>query len=145
MVLTERLTRQEIEIRMADNTAASVVKSLDALERRYGKMFPRIFNTITVDNGSEFADCPGMEKSCLQEGQRTKIYYCHPYSSWERGSNENQNKLIRRWIPKGTPIENFSIEEIQRIETWINNYPRKIFGWATAAEMFTKCLSPVTV
>jgi len=95
-----------------------------------------VFQSITVDNGSEFADCDSMEKSCLNDGKRTKLFYCHPYSSWERGSNENQNKLIRRWIPKGTPIENFTDEEIARIEAWINDYPRKIFKGRAAADLF---------
>jgi IS30 family transposase len=145
LVLTERLSRREIEIKMADGTSESVVRNLDALEKRYGKIFPIVFKSITVDNGSEFADYEGMKKSVLHEGERTKFYYCHPYSSWERGSNENQNKLIRRWIPKGSPIENYTDEEIQRIETWINDYPRKIFDWGTSAEMFAACLAEATV
>ena len=52
-----------------------------------------------MDNGSEFADCPSMERSALGDGSRTKLYYCHPYSSYERGSNENLNKMIRRPFP----------------------------------------------
>ena len=136
LVLTERLTRNEVKIPMASNTIESVLAAIDTLERRYGEMFQIVFQTITVDNGSEFADCAGMEKSCLHEGQRTKVYYCHPYSSWERGSNENQNKLIRRWIPKGTPIENYTDEEIKEIEAWINNYPRKLLKGRGAGEIF---------
>ena len=136
LVLTERLTRNEIKIPMASNTIESVLSSLNTLERRYGDMFPVVFQSITVDNGSEFADCVGMEKSCIHEGQRTKVYYCHPYSSWERGSNENQNKLIRRWIPKGTPIENYTDEEIKKIESWINSYPRRILDGRAAVEVF---------
>jgi len=138
LVLTERLTRNEVKIPMANNTAESVKNSLDMLERRYGEMFPRIFLSITVDNGSEFADCAGMEKSCLSEEQRTKLFYCHPYSSWERGSNENQNKLIRRWIPKGTPIENYTDEEIAKIETWINNYPRAKLQGRASGDIFSE-------
>ncbi|MCL2227504.1 MAG: IS30 family transposase [Oscillospiraceae bacterium] len=138
LVLTERLTRNEVKIPMADNTAESVKKALDTLERRYGEMFPRIFQSFTVDNGSEFSDCDSMEKSCLHEGQRTKLFYCHPYSSWERGSNENQNRLIRRWIPKGTPLENYTDEEIAEIEVWLNNYPRAIFQGRAAADLFEK-------
>jgi IS30 family transposase len=141
LVLTERLTRNEIKIPMHDNTAESVLNTLDVLERRYGEMFSRVFQSITVDNGSEFSDCEGMEKSCLTEGQRTKVFYCHPYSSWERGSNENQNKLIRRWIPKSTPIENFTDEEIKNIETWVNNYPRAIFQGRAAGDLFADCVA----
>ena len=61
-------------------------------------LFPIIFKSITCDNGTEFSDCEGMEQSCLHEGEkRTKFYYCHPYSAYERGTNENINKMIRRF------------------------------------------------
>jgi IS30 family transposase len=146
LVLTERLTRDEIPIKMADGTAASVVAAIDKLEHRYGQLFPKIFQTITVDNGSEFADCAGLERSCLRDGEkRTKVYYCHPWSSCERGSNENQNKMIRRWIPKGTPIENYTAEEIDRIGEWINDYPRGLFDWGTSAERFAECFGAILV
>lgn len=136
LVLTERLSRQEVKIPIANNTAESVLKAMDALERRYGEMFRIVFQTITVDNGSEFADCNGMERSCLYEGNRTKIFYCNPYSSWERGSNENQNRMIRRWIPKGTPLEKYTDDDIMRIEDWLNNYPRRIFKGKAAVDVF---------
>jgi IS30 family transposase len=140
LVLTERTTRDEIPLWMADGTIESVVAAMDKLERRYGELFPVIFQSFTIDNGSEFADCAVLERSCLREGEkRTKVYYCHPWSSFERGSNENQNKMIRRWIPKGTPIENYTPEEIDRIGEWINNYPREMFGWSTSAERFKEC------
>ena len=69
-----------------------------------------------------------MERSSITKGQRTKVYYAHPYSSWERGSNECANKLIRRFIPKGADIAKYSKKFIRYIEHWINNYPRKMFG-----------------
>ncbi len=128
LVLTERLTRNEITTKIPDKTTASVVRALDALESEWGEMFPHIFRTITVDNGSEFADCEGMERSTLSEGTRTKLYYCHPYSSYERGSNENINRMIRRWLPKGTNFDEIAAEVIATVTDWINNYPRKIHG-----------------
>ena len=69
------------------------------------------------------------------EEKRTKIYYCHPYSSWERGSNENANRLIRRFIPKGADIGRFTHEMIKFIEDWINNYPRRIFDYKSSNVM----------
>jgi len=143
LVLTERLSRQQIEMILAENTTECVIKALDSIEKRYGEIFPRVFRTITVDNGSEFANCAGMEQSCLHDGKRTAFYYCHPYSSWERGSNENQNKLIRRWIPKGTPIENYTEEEIAEIEEWQNNYPRALLKGKTAADVFAENIAAV--
>jgi 2,3-bisphosphoglycerate-independent phosphoglycerate mutase len=67
--------------------------------------------------------------------QRTKIFYAHPFSAWERGTNENANKLIRRFIPKGTDISKLKQKDIRRIENWMNNYPRKIHGYKSANEM----------
>lgn len=136
LVLTERLTRNEITAKLPDKSAASVVQALDDLEKEWGELFPRVFQTITVDNGSEFADCPGIERSILAEGSRTKCYYCHPYSSYERGSNENLNKMIRRWLPKGTNFDEIGAEVIQTITNWLNNYPRKILGFLPASAAF---------
>lgn len=129
LVLTERMTRQEIIIPMADRTADSTVKAIDDLERKYKDRFPSIFRTITIDNGVEFSDMSGMERSILRPGtKRTSCYYCHPYASYERGSNENLNRMIRRFIPKGSDIGNYTEKQIRKIENWINNYPRSIFG-----------------
>ena len=143
LVLSERLTRQEIIIKMPDKTAASVVKALNRLERKYGRRFPQIFKSITVDNGSEFADCSGIEKSIFGKGKRkrTTVYYCHPYSAYERGTNENINKMIRRFLPKGTDFRQVSVEYVARIETWINNYPREILGFETSGALFEKYLA----
>lgn len=136
LVLTERKTRDEIIIKLKDQTAASVVEALDRLERKWGDMFSKVFRSITVDNGVEFADYEGMEKSVFGEEKRTFVFYCHPYSSWERGSNENNNRLIRRHIPKGEDFDGRQDAEIEYIEKWINDYPRGIFGYRTSAELF---------
>lgn len=136
LVLTERKTREEIIALLYEHTMNQVVGVLDALEEKWGAVFPRIFKTITVDNGSEFSDCAGMEKSKLAEGNRTKIYYCHPYSSYERGSNENQNRLIRRKVPKGENFDDRTEKDIRMVENWINNYPRKLFDYKSAQDMF---------
>ncbi len=119
LVLSERKTRREIVIAMEAQTAKNVVASLDKLERLYGDRFSKVFKSITVDNGSEFADCAGMERSSLGEGTRTKLYYCHPYSSWERGTNENINRMIRRIYPKGTDFREVTDADIKRAEEWV--------------------------
>ena len=135
LTFTERLTREEIIIKIKGKNNECVVKALNSLERRYGKRFYNKFKTITFDNGVEFMDYEGMEKSCLRKKKRTSIYYAHPYCSGERGSNENNNRLIRRWIPKGTSIDEISKEFIQKIEDWINNYPRAIFDYKSSNEL----------
>lgn len=135
LVLTERSTREEIIRKMPDKTQESVQQAMDKLERQQRTFYER-FKTITVDNGSEFLNSKALERSVKKPGtQRLKLYYAHPYSSWERGSNENANKLIRRFIPKGTDIGKFKHKDIQRIESWMNNYPRKIHGYKSANEM----------
>ncbi len=140
LVLTERLTRYEIIMKIASKTTKEVVRSLNRIERNLGARFKRVFQTITVDNGSEFMDTDGIEKSCRCKRPRTKVYYCHPYSSWERGSNENTNGIIRRFIPKGTLIDQYSDKEIFRVQRWINNYPRKVLGYLSAQILFDSYL-----
>lgn len=129
LVFTERKTRKEIIIKLRQRSQLEVIKALDKLERRWGAYkFRKTFKSITSDNGGEFLSQEGIESSCLTNKNRTIIYYCHPYSAWERGSNENANRLIRRFIPKGANIENYTAQEISRIEHYINNYPRRLLG-----------------
>lgn len=139
LVLSERLTRKEIIFKMENQKSVSVIKCLNILERRFGKHFRKIFKTITMDNGSEFMDYKGIEKS-IYKGKRTTTYYCHPYCSSERGTNERLNREIRRLIPKGSDLSKLSVREIQHVEDWVNNYPREIFNYATSAELFEEQL-----
>lgn len=144
LVLTERKTRKEIIIKLAEHTMEQVCRALDSLEQKWEGLFSTVFKTITVDNGSEFSDCSGMEKSATGGGNRTKVYYCHPYSSYERGSNEVQNRLVRRKIPKGTNFDSKTEEEIRCVEDWINNYPRRIFGYRSAKMLFDEEIAAIT-
>ena len=128
LVLSERKTRKEIILRIPNKTTKSVVHALNILEERYGKNFKKIFKTITVDNGVEFSDCSGMEKSVFG-GTRTLFYYCHPYTSCERGTNERINRDIRKIFPKGTDFSKVSDKQVQRCEDWVNHYPREIFDF----------------
>ena len=135
LTFTERKTREEIIVKIKGKNTEYVVKALNILERKLGKRFYDKFKTITFDNGVEFMDYEGMEKSCLRKKKRTSIYYAHPYCSGERGTNENNNRLIRRWIPKGTLIDDISKEFIQKVEDWINNYPRAMFDYKSSNEL----------
>ena len=103
--------------------------------------FRKIFKSITVDNGSEFSAPEELERSAVNKTiPRTKVYFCHPYSSWERGSNENVNGMIRRRHPKGTDFSKVSAAEIAKTEAWVNSYPRKILGYMSSEIMFRQCL-----
>ena len=92
--------------------------------------YPGVRKSITSDNDSEFM------RAGKTEEENIAYYYAHSYSSWERGSNENNNKLIRSFIPKGTDISEISEEEIKEIEKWMNDYPRKLFNRKSANEMY---------
>ncbi|MBF0593667.1 MAG: IS30 family transposase [Candidatus Omnitrophica bacterium] len=91
--------------------------------------------SITFDNGVEFLDWRSLEVSLLGVGRRTTIYFAHSYSSCERGTNENHNRMIRRFIPKGTNIALLDEKEIQGIEDWMNDYPRKILAYRTPRQV----------
>lgn len=142
LTLTERKTRKEIIIAIPNRKAETVVKALDALERKLGaRRFRAIFKSITFDNGTEFAAAEELERSCINKHlPRTKVYFCHPYSSWERGTNENTNGMIRRRFPKGTNFAAVTNAQITQAENWINNYPRKILGYKSSEIVFRECL-----
>lgn len=137
LVMTERVSRKELIFKIPNKKQQSVKEALDKLERKHKGQFSKRFKSFTMDNGSEFIDSKSLGLSCLRPGEnRTVCYYAHPYSAWERGSNENANKLIRRFIPKGTDIGKLNARDIRRIEQWMNNYPRKMFGYKTANEIY---------
>jgi IS30 family transposase len=110
---------------VGDRTQKSVVGALDKLEKRMGVTAFRIkYKTITMDNVGEFLNQTLLKKSCLKESKnRTKAFYCPPFSSWERGSNENQNAIIRRLIPKGFYISKYSNKFIKEVENYIHSMP----------------------
>ncbi len=138
LVMTERVSRKEVLMKLPDKRQESVIRAIDRLERRHRGKFAERFKSLTTDNGSEFLDSEGLEASCLQAGKkRTTCYYAHPYSAWERGSNENANKLIRRFIPKGTDIGQLTHGDIRRIEHWMNNYPRRLLAYRTAQQVYS--------
>ena len=138
--LTERKTREEIIVKIPGKKAEYVVEALDFIERKYKKEFYNKFKTITFDNGGEFRKWKQLEKSYdkRRKKTRTEVYYAHPYRSGERGSNENANRLIRRFIPKGIDITPIAEEYIQKIENWINNYPRAMFNYKSTNEILSE-------
>ena len=140
LALSERKTRYEIIFKIPNRKAETVVKQLHQLEKQYGVKFRKVFKSITVDNGVEFSDFNGLQKSIFN-GKRTDVYYCHPYTSCERGTNERLNREIRRRFPKGTDFTKVSDKEIKETERWINNYPREIFGYETSSDRFNAELS----
>lgn len=137
--LTERKTREQKIMKIGTTSQEEIKRCMDELERSYSTNFSEKFKSITFDNGVEFLDWSSLEKSVLSaESRRTTTYYTHAYSSWERGSNENHNRMIRRFIPKGMNISKVSDGRIKQIEDWMNNYPRKILGYQTPNEVVSQ-------
>ena len=83
------------------------------------------------------------ERVIIQRQNSSLVYYAHPYSSWEKGSNERHNRLVRRFIAKGERISDYGIDAIARIEYWCNNLPRKILGYKTPDELFEAKLDEI--
>ncbi|MEI7672843.1 MAG: IS30 family transposase [Deltaproteobacteria bacterium] len=132
LVMTERTTREEIIRRLPDRSQRSVVMALRGLERRPDNLFASM-RSLTCDNGSEFWDFAAIERSTLKPKKtRCTLYYTHPFSAFERGSNENNNRLIRRYIPKGSDIADFSLKAISVIEQKINTMERHSLGGLSA-------------
>mgnify|MGYP001589723437 CR=1 FL=1 len=90
-------------------------------------------STLTYDNGIE-----NRNHEELALALDIKTYFCNPYSSWEKGSIENTNGRIRRFIPKGADLNNYSNKQIQKIEDWLNHTPRKCLHYRTPYEIMLK-------
>ena len=140
LVFTERKTRFEIIVRTKAKTSAATVR---ALEYTLSKFPKGTFKSITVDNGSEFQDCYGMEHD-KKGNKRLQIYYCHPYCSSERGSNERANRIIRRYFPKGRSLSRVTQKRCDEVAHLINTMPRKILNYATAEELFLQEIAALT-
>lgn len=138
LVLTERHSRQELIVKMGSKTTGDTIQALNMLSNKFESAFSKIFKTITMDNGSEFADARGIE--FYKNKQRTTVFYCHPYASSERGSNENANKLIRRHIPKGISMTKISRGKAKEIQHWMNHYPRPMFSGRCSNDIFYEAL-----
>lgn len=131
--LVERVTGlvciSKIRNTTADETTRAVTERLRRLPKRMRK-------TLTVDNGHENAGHEDITKKI-----KTKIFFAHPYHSWERGANENTNGLIRWYLPKRTDFATVSEERIKEIEYRLNTRPRKRLGWRTPLEVFNQSVA----
>ncbi len=131
--MDERKTRMRFIIKIPPRTAAAVREGLErVIEREH---LPRaVFKSITADNGPEFA-------RLAQDFPDIPVFFAHPYSAWERGTNENQNGLLRRFFPKGRSLSSVSVDAILRAQNWINDLPRKLFDYRSSAQLFALFLA----
>lgn len=116
--------------RTADATAVAIIRALRS----------EVINTVTVDNGKEFARHERITKKL-----KVDVYFAEPYSRWQRGSNEHVNGMIRRYFPKGTDFSTVSDAEIEVVENRLNNRPRKLLGYATPWEVYSGRAHPPPV
>lgn len=116
----------QIERRTAEAVRIAIITRLKPLPKSLRR-------SLTYDNGTEHAD-----HDIINKALGTRSYFCHPYSSWERGSNENMNGLIRRFLPKKTDLSKVSPALIKQIEFLLNNRPRKCLNFKTPSEVFRK-------
>lgn len=133
LTLTNRKSREEMIFKLPNKQAATVRRVFDKLERQMPDFQSR-FKTITTDNGHEFLEYEQLTQS-IYGGKRFEVYYCHSYAAWEKGTNENHNRMIRRWFPKGTDLTKVPKKEIAALQDWMNGYPRKVLNWATPKEV----------
>jgi IS30 family transposase len=131
LTIVERQTRYAIVRKIDSKTAEAVMAELIGIRQFFGVNFSQVFKTITGDNGSEFADL-----STLEVNTDTNVYFTHPYSSFEKGTNERHNGLIRRFIPKGKRMANYDCTSIAFIEEWMDTLPRRILGYKTPEDLF---------
>ena len=128
---------------MKDRKASTVVKAIKKLKTKYPELkeykISEIFKSITFDNGTEFSNWIAIEKYL-----KNTIYFAHPYSSYERGSNENGNKLLRKFLPKSCNINNYTEDYVMYANELINTKIRKILGYKSSLELFTTELEKLT-
>lgn len=128
--LVERTSRYIMLVRLDGCSAEHI---LDGFTRRLGSIPPELRRTLTYDQGSEMA----LHKT-LAKRLQLAVYFCDAYKPWQRGSNENANGIIRRYLPKGIDLSPFTDEDLTKLEFILNNTPRKILGFATPQEVFSQ-------
>jgi IS30 family transposase len=130
--LVERTTRFTVLVPLRNKTAEEVRKEF-AREMKYLPM--QLKRSLTYDQGREMA-----EHKLFTRDTKMKVYFAHPASPWERGTNENTNGLIRQFFPKGTDFNKVSRREIKKVQDMLNGRPRKTLNWANPYEAYQQVL-----
>jgi len=130
--LVERTTRMAFLVKLKNQDSDTIRKAFGEEFRHLPKGLKR---TLTYDQGKEMAQ----HKLFTKETKMT-VYFAHPHSPWERGSNENTNALVRQYFPKGTDFTKISRNRLKEVQDGLNDRPRKILGWYTPHEKFSEVL-----
>lgn len=127
VTLTERYSKFNLIARVKTKQAALVTQAIISMLEPYREEL----HTITFDNGKEFS-----YHETIKEALQVETYFAHPYSSWERGLNENHNGLIRQYLPKGEPLDKVTDDQVIEIQNKLNHRPRKLLGFKTPTEVY---------
>ena len=123
VIVVERKLRKSIWIKAADHSAESMQTAIKNVICYFGERYRDVFKSITADNGSEFALLSELKDLGIP------VYFTHPYTSCEKGTNECHNRMLRRFIPKRRSINDYSADDIMIFGDIINNLPRKKLGY----------------
>jgi IS30 family transposase len=134
--LVERKTRLTLIVKLKNKDARSV---REAFAGKLNRLPTALKKSLTYDQGQEMA-----EHKIFTQDTKIRVYFAHPHSPWERGTNENTNALIRDFFPTGTDFSKISSKQLKRVEDLLNDRPRKTLGFYTPKEMFTKSVALVT-
>ena len=133
--LVERHSRYVMLVKVANKDTGSVISALIKQSRR----LPReLYKSLTWDRGKELADHP-----CLAMATDVDVYFCDPHAPWQRGSNENTNRLLRQYLPRGTDLSVHSQAKLSAIARQLNERPRKTLQYQTPAERFAECVAAI--
>ena len=133
VTLVERHSRYVMLAKVNDRKSESVVT---ALIKQAKKLPNTLYKSLTLDRGSEFADHPRLKTEA-----NIDVYFCDPSSPWQRGTNENTNRLLRQYFPKGTDLSVHSQAKLSAVAKQLNERPRKTLGYETPAERFNACVA----
>jgi IS30 family transposase len=133
--LVERHSRYAMLVKVAGKDTDTVVS---ALIKQSKKLPGELYKSLTWDRGKELAD---HQRFTL--ATNIKVYFCDPSSPWQRGSNENTNRLLRQYFPKGTDLSVHSQAKLSAVARQLNERPRKTLGYETPAERFNACVASI--
>ena len=133
--LVERHSRYVMLAKIKNRCTNTVIQALINQSR---KLPGELYKSLTWDRGSELSD---HKKFTLSTD--IQVYFCDPHSPWQRGSNENTNRLLRQYFPKGTDLSNHSQVQLSKVARQLNERPRKTLGYETPAERFNACVAAI--
>ena len=137
--LVERTTRLVLLVRLPHPNPATAAHVLQAFSDKLKAIAQPMRQSLTYDRGSEMA-----EHRKLTENTGMKVYFCDPYSPWQRGTNENTNGLLRQYFPKGTDLSGFTQEQLDAVADELNGRPRMTLGWSKPIEVYAEHLARLT-